>query len=109
VDQPVLAVGDTVADVGLLRWSPLSVVPRHADTATRAAASRVARHPYQGGLADAVRELVGHRPGGCPACAPPEQTPETRTVLRLLAVAEGGRGRALARSVPLLWADPHVE
>lgn len=109
VDRPVLAVGDTVADVGLLRWSPLSVVPRHADTATRAAASRVARHPYQGGLADAVRELVGHRPGGCPACAPPEQTPETRTVLRLLAVAEGGRGRALARSVPLLWADPHVE
>jgi phosphoserine phosphatase len=101
-----LAVGDTAADVGLLRWAPLSVVPRHADAPARAAASRVARHPYQGGLADAVAGLIGHRPGQCPRCAEPDVTAETRTMLRLLRVQESTRLQALIRSLPLLRAEP---
>jgi hypothetical protein len=102
-----MAVGDTAADAGLLRWAPLSVVPRHADAPARAAATRVARHRYQGGLADAVAGLIGHRPGACPRCAEPGSTADTRTMLQLLRVQESSRPQALLRSLRLLRAEPH--
>jgi hydroxymethylpyrimidine pyrophosphatase-like HAD family hydrolase len=102
---PVLAVGDTVADVGLLSWATHSVVPKHADTPAKAAADRVARSPYQAGLAAAVSSLIGHRPGGCGRCTGPEMTDDTRAMLRLLRVSEGSRAQALLRSVPLAWAE----
>jgi phosphoserine phosphatase len=104
-DRPVLAVGDTAADVGLLGWAPLSVVPRHADAPARAAATRVARLPYQAGLAHAVGSLIGHHPGGCDRCAAPEMTDDTRAMLRLLRVSEGSRRQVLLRSVSLAWAE----
>ncbi|HEV7188885.1 MAG TPA: hypothetical protein VGN28_13405 [Blastococcus sp.] len=104
-EPPLLAVGDTASDVGLLGAARTSVVPRHADAAAKAAATRVARRPYQGGLAEAVGGLIGHRPGNCPRCAAPDMTAETRTMLQLLRVPEGSRLQALARSVPLLRTD----
>ena len=87
----VLAVGDTAADVRMLGSAQRSVVPRHAEPAARAVATRLARHPYQSGLADAVGDLVGHRPGTCAACAPPAPSPDARSMLRLLAAPEGSR------------------
>ncbi|MGZ4608581.1 MAG: HAD family hydrolase, partial [Blastococcus sp.] len=105
-EPPVLAVGDTASDVGLLGCARTSVVPRHADGRAKAAATRVARHAYQGGLADAVGGLIGHRPGNCPRCAAPDMTIETRTMLQLLRVPEGSRLQALLRAVPLLRTDP---
>jgi hypothetical protein len=104
-ERPVLAVGDTVADARLLEWAQLSVAPRHADAAARAAATRVSRRPYQGGLADAVGALIGHPPGSCAECAPPAASPDTQTMLRLLQVSEASRLRAVLRSVPLLRAE----
>ena len=99
---PVLAVGDTVADVGLLSWATHSVVPRHADTPAKAAADRVARSPYQAGLAAAVSSLIGHRPGGCARCALPDLSTETRTMLELLRLREGSRLQAALRAVSVV-------
>jgi hypothetical protein len=108
-DVPVLAVGDTASDVGMLRWARNSVVPRHADAAAKAAAGRVAARPYQLGLADAIGTLIGHRPGECARCAPPTTSPETRTMLQLLRLPEGSRLQALTRSVPLLRQERQKE
>jgi hypothetical protein len=65
----------------------------------------VAAHPYQTGLADAVGELLGHRPGTCSRCAVPALPADTRTLLRLLRVPEGSRAQTLGRTVPLLLRE----
>jgi hypothetical protein len=108
-DRPVLAVGDTASDAGVLAWALTSVVPRHADQRARAAAGRIAPRPYQLGLAYAVGTLLGHQPGECARCAAPTMTTETRTMLRLLAVPEGSRLQSLIRVVPLLWPERPVD
>jgi hypothetical protein len=99
---PVLAVGDTAADVGLLAAARFSVVPRHADAAAKAAADGIAPRSYQLGLAHAIGTLIGHRPGECPRCAPPPLSADSQTLLRLLRLAEGPRLQAVLRSIPLL-------
>jgi phosphoserine phosphatase len=101
-DRPLLAVGDTAADVPMLTWAARSVVPAHAAASARAAAGRTARRPYQSGLEDAITELLGHRPGGCRTCAPPPLPTDARLLLALLRVPEGGRAQAVARTLPLL-------
>ncbi|HEY0509297.1 MAG TPA: HAD hydrolase family protein [Blastococcus sp.] len=99
--RPVLAVGDTSADLPLLAWAATSAVPQHAEDVVKAVATRVSRHPYQAGLQDAVSGLLGHRPGGCARCSPPALSDDTRALLQLLRVPEGTRLQALARTVPL--------
>lgn len=102
---PVLAVGDTAADVSMLVWAQRSVVPRHAEPTAKAVATWVAPHPYQTGLADAIGSLLGHRPGTCADCAAPEPSADTRSLLRLLRAPEGSRMQTLVRTVPLLLRE----
>jgi hydroxymethylpyrimidine pyrophosphatase-like HAD family hydrolase len=101
---PVLAVGDGIADVRLTRWAERGFAPRNAERAVAAAGVPVLRGAYQAGLAEAVGRLVGHRPGGCPACGPPRLDAETRALAALLAVPEAGRSGA-----PMRIADLAVE
>ena len=65
-----LAVGDSLPDLPMFELANLAVAPANADPQIgRLPGVRRARHRYGAGLADAVGMLVGHRPGGCPACA----------------------------------------
>jgi hydroxymethylpyrimidine pyrophosphatase-like HAD family hydrolase len=100
--RPAFAVGDTAADTTMLGWASGSVVPRHASAEARAAAGRTARRPYQSGLEDAVTQLLGHRPGRCPLCAPPALRQDTLLLLALLRIPEGSQAQALARTLPLV-------
>jgi hypothetical protein len=105
---PALAVGDGEADVPLLKWAGYGVAPRNAQRAVEAAGVPVLSGAYQAGLAEAVGRLIGHRPGGCAACAPPLQDAETRALLALLAVPEAGRAGAPVRIARLARATFRV-
>ncbi|WP_460719130.1 HAD family hydrolase [Nocardia heshunensis] len=85
-----MTVGDSGEDLPILRSAPLSFAPRNADTRVRAAGITTTRHAYQAGLLDACTELLGHRPGGCAECRPPDFPPRTRALLAALAIRENG-------------------
>ena len=89
--EVALAVGDTATDLGILRLAKLGLAPAHAGRAVRDEGVRCTRAPYQAGLAQAVGRLIGHRPGTCPQCAPPELTPAERFLTSLVSVGERGR------------------
>lgn len=98
--DPALAVGDTVEDLPMLRHARLARAPRHA-SAEVAAEVRRTRAAHQRGFAEAVGELLGHRPGSCPVCVPAARSPRARLLTTLLSAGEGGRRglvRAAARS-----------
>ncbi|MEE1787358.1 HAD hydrolase family protein [Streptomyces sp. SP17BM10] len=101
---PALAVGDTAADLPLLTWARRAAAPANAAPAVAAAGVPVARHPYQAGLAEIIGRLIGHRPGGCPACRAPAHAPEVRALLALLAVPEAGRAGSASRLAALARA-----
>ncbi|MGH2909790.1 MAG: hypothetical protein ACRDK8_10885, partial [Solirubrobacteraceae bacterium] len=69
----------------------------------RRAGFEIMSRPYQAGLAQAVGRVVGHRPGGCPLCRPPGDTPERAIACALLGVAERGRLGIVGRALELRW------
>lgn len=91
-----LAVGDTEADLPMLdlaerRWGPANAEPQ-----VRSAGVRIARRRFQAGLAEAVADLIRHRPGGCPRCRPPEVHGDERLLLLALAAQDAGPWTRLA-------------
>jgi hydroxymethylpyrimidine pyrophosphatase-like HAD family hydrolase len=99
---PLLAVGDGVADLPLLRWAARGAAPANAAPEVLAAGVPTARRAYQAGLAEIIGKLIGHRPGGCPRCRPPEQSAEDRALLAVLALPGAGRAGAPARLLRLV-------
>jgi hydroxymethylpyrimidine pyrophosphatase-like HAD family hydrolase/adenine/guanine phosphoribosyltransferase-like PRPP-binding protein len=101
-DQAVLAmaVGDGIADAGMLGIAQLPFAPGNAAPALRGAA-RVVRAQYQAGLAAAVGQLLGHPPGGCGVCQM-NLIPDAQRLLALLSVLEAGAAGAPRRLVQLM-------
>jgi hypothetical protein len=85
------AVGDTAADLPMLREAALALAPAHARHRLGREGVETMRAPYQAGLAEAVARLLGHAPGTCPACRPPRLSPEDSLLVSLVSVGEGGR------------------
>jgi len=91
-----LAVGDTAADAPMLALARAAFVPAHAAPEAMVASVKRVRRPYQAGLALAVAELLGHRPGACERCRVAQQTTGRELLLDLLSVPEDGlRGLVL--------------
>ncbi|WP_432845308.1 HAD family hydrolase [Amycolatopsis sp. CA-161197] len=95
VDSVSWAVGDTAADLPMLRAARLAYAPGNADARVRASQVPVLRRQYAAGVAQAVALLIGHRPGTCGTCRPPASTARTRTLLTLLDASNAG-----ARGLP---------
>jgi hydroxymethylpyrimidine pyrophosphatase-like HAD family hydrolase len=95
-ERIALAVGDTVADLPLAALASRACAPAHAHALRRSGAFDVMPRPYQAGLAQAVRELIGHAPGRCRVCRMPRLAPERRMLLTVLAAQERG-----ARGLPV--------
>jgi len=99
--QIALGVGDTAADAPMLALARAAFVPAHAaPEAMTTGARRVAR-PYQAGLALAVAELLGHRPGGCELCRVALMTPSRKLLLELLSIPESGQRGVAWRTLRL--------
>lgn len=107
-DVPIaLAVGDTRTDVAMLRAARLGLALGNAQRpAMRAAGIEVLTRSYQAGLAQAVEQLLGHRPGACPACRAPDLPAAERALLALLAIPEAGRRGTATRLLRLAQARP---
>ena len=100
--RPALAMGDTENDLGMLRLAERSLAPSNADRALRDQGIPVLRQPAQRAVAEGVRRLLGHAPGGCPVCACLPREPRSDLLLQVLDLAEGGRSRTLGRLFRLL-------
>ncbi len=101
-----LAVGDTLSDLPMLACARLARAPANARLGPGGGHVVRTRQAYQAGLARACGELIGHRPGRCPVCRPPELTARTKAVLAILDLRAGGLaslpGGTLAISSSLL-------
>ncbi len=95
-EAAALAVGDSAADLSMFRESRRSWTPRNAERSLSGPGVRRARGAYQTGLAQAVADLIGHRPGGCRVCRVPEGADRSRALLGVLDLRSDG-----FRSVPL--------
>ncbi len=85
-----LAVGDSPSDLPLLACARLARAPANARLGPGGGHVVRTRQAYQAGLARACGELIGHRPGRCPDCRPPELTARTKAVLAILDLRAGG-------------------
>ncbi|MET7998065.1 HAD hydrolase family protein [Amycolatopsis sp. NPDC005232] len=95
VDAASWAIGDTAADLPMLRTARVAYAPGNADARVHGSQVPVLRRRYAAGVAQAVTLLIGHRPGTCGACRPPAHTARTRTLLTLLDASNAG-----ARGLP---------
>ena len=86
------AVGDSQSDVPMLALARRPFVPAHARRVLGGQFA-VTRAAYQGGFAEAVGRLIGHRPGACARCRVRELSPERRLLLGVLGVRERGMRR----------------
>lgn len=87
-----LAVGDTAADLPMLRLATLAFAPANASSTLRRAdaSTRVLRASYQAGLSLAVERLIGHAPGTCPTCRPRPLTRDADLLLAVISAQERG-------------------
>jgi hydroxymethylpyrimidine pyrophosphatase-like HAD family hydrolase len=86
-----LAVGDTAADLPMLRLADTAYLLANSTPEAKKRGIPVLRQPYQMGLSQAAARLLGHRPGQCPVCRPPVLGRERRLLLAILAAPEAGR------------------
>jgi hypothetical protein len=84
------AIGDTRPDLPLLARADLARAPRNARFGSSGAGVQRTRHAYQAGFSEACADLLGHRPGRCPACRPPAFAPRTKTLLTILDLRANG-------------------
>jgi hypothetical protein len=103
------AAGDSPPDLPLLAMAAMARAPRNARLGPGGVWVRLTRRSYQGGLAEAVGDLLGHQPGTCPACRPPGFPARTRALLAILDMRSHGLAsipsRAMTASALLLRAD----
>lgn len=96
-----LAVGDTVEDRPMLALAALALGPAQAAPLFKPTKIACTASPYQIGLAQAATQLLGHRPGNCPICHPPQLSPEAAWLHTLLAAQESGRWGMLRQAFRL--------
>lgn len=100
-DPLVFAVGDGAEDVPMLAMAKLRVAPANAEPAVAVIGARVVGRRHQGGLAQGVQLLIGHRPGGCDVCRPAAAAGDARILLAALQAQEDGRLRKLLQAARL--------
>jgi hydroxymethylpyrimidine pyrophosphatase-like HAD family hydrolase len=102
--EPGFAIGDTGADLPLLRAARHAFAPANADAVVLTAGVRVMRSRFQAGLAEAVAIEIGHRPGGCRVCAAPRLDSRSRLLLLALSAQDQGRSGRLLTAARLRLA-----
>ncbi|HEX2911497.1 MAG TPA: hypothetical protein VH186_11875, partial [Chloroflexia bacterium] len=97
------AVGDTEADLPMLRMAARAWAPGHSAAAMKNEPVRVTRQAYQAGLKQATAELLGHQPGHCAICRVGPYPDETQQLFGLLEVMDSSKaGKARHALLQLL-------
>jgi hydroxymethylpyrimidine pyrophosphatase-like HAD family hydrolase len=96
-----LAVGDSPPDLPMFACAALARAPRNARLGAGGSWIKLTRRAYQAGLSQACAGLIGHRPGSCPACRPPEFPPRTRAMLAILDLRADGLASIPPRTMTL--------
>ncbi|HEX2914126.1 MAG TPA: hypothetical protein VH186_25215, partial [Chloroflexia bacterium] len=107
-EQPAVAfaVGDTLADLPMLRMASQAWAPGHAAANMKNEPVRVTRQAFQAGLKQATAELLGHQPGHCAICRVVPHSDETQQLLGLLEVMDSSKaGKARHALLQLLRLD----
>jgi hydroxymethylpyrimidine pyrophosphatase-like HAD family hydrolase len=106
-DGIAMVVGDGPSDIGAFKLARIAVAPAHAPAVVRAAARRKTKLAYQRALYDAVRMLIGHRPGACRICRTERMPADRKALIALLSAQERGVRSmamvALSLSVRNMW------
>jgi len=102
-EHPAFAVGDSDADLTMLRMAQRGYVPSHSSRLAHGSIIAT-RRSYQRGFAEAVGTELTHEPGSCPTCAPSHAPSGAALIASLLCGLEGGRERGLAL-VPEILRD----
>jgi hydroxymethylpyrimidine pyrophosphatase-like HAD family hydrolase len=96
-----LAIGDSAEDLPMLELAQRAIAPANADRAVRSAGTRVVNRPGPAGLAQAVSELIGHRPGACAECDAGHLPPRSRLLLGALGAQDARRFGKLVQAARL--------
>jgi hydroxymethylpyrimidine pyrophosphatase-like HAD family hydrolase len=107
-----LAVGDSAEDLPMLQLARLAIAPANADDAVRASGIRIVSRPGPTGLAQAITELIGHRPGSCSDCNVSHLPARSRLLLGALGAQDARRFGKLvhaARIVVQLITSRHED
>jgi hydroxymethylpyrimidine pyrophosphatase-like HAD family hydrolase/adenine/guanine phosphoribosyltransferase-like PRPP-binding protein len=96
-----MAIGDTENDLPMLRMARKAYAPANGASGLQRAGIRTLSGTAQRGLAQAVTEIIGHRPGGCGVCRPPRPSPRQRLLLTPLKASDSGRFGHVAQVVAL--------
>src|SRR5204863_79671 len=83
------------------RVETLASAAANADLSVRTGGVEVLERPQQAGLALAAYLLLGHRPGGCPACRLPRLSPGARLLLGVLSAQDAGKWGKLKQALLL--------
>ncbi|MGA8015998.1 MAG: HAD hydrolase family protein [Candidatus Dormiibacterota bacterium] len=105
-DQLEMAIGDTEADLPMLRLARRAYAPANSAEALRSSGIRTVNGSAQRGFAQAVAEEIGHRPGGCGVCRPQPLSARSRLLIAALEAADCGRAGRLAQVLKVavgLW------
>jgi len=100
-DRLEMAIGDTEADLPMLRLAERAFAPANASAELLRSGIRTMSRPAQAGLAQAVAELLGHRPGGCAACRAQPLPAEGRMLVGVLGAADRTSTGRLLRALDL--------
>ena len=101
------AIGDTAADLPMLRLATSPFAPANADHAFRREGIPVMDRPYQAGIIQAVTRFLGHRPGGCPDCRAPNLNGDAYLLLIALAAQDARKWGKLRQALLLAWKLMH--
>lgn len=96
-----LAVGDAPPDLPMLAEASIARAPRNSSLGHDGRRFRQSRGAYQFGLAESCAVLLGHHPGRCSTCAPPDFAARTRATLAILDLRANGLATIPARTAAL--------
>lgn len=103
------AAGDAESDLPMLRMAEAGYGPANAEPGLVRAGIKIMPGTCQRGLYQAVAAHLGHDPGACPACAPPELESTTRILIDLLAVQDRARVGRLGELIRWEWRSRRLD
>jgi hydroxymethylpyrimidine pyrophosphatase-like HAD family hydrolase len=100
-DGLAMAIGDQMSDLPMLRLARRPFVPANGARELEEMGLPRLHRAAQGGLFEAVSQLIGHAPGGCSTCRTPPTDRSRQALLRVLGAEDRSRAGKLLQAARL--------